>query len=174
VPHGAAEAGMNIHSIMNLVQDFGLAATAIGVVMGYFEYLRQGRQRRAEKYFELVREFAKFDEILDLLRTDSPRLKKLRPWQRERFLGFYEDLALLIHSELIQEHLAFYTFGYWLDRVWESKHFWSNAKNKEDGYWFLLRQLHFRMKQREAGFHAFLQRYDGGESYARVRRTFRF
>ncbi|MGH7442363.1 MAG: hypothetical protein ACREKE_06800, partial [bacterium] len=130
--------------IINLLQDVGVAVTAIGLVMGYFEYLRQGRQRRAEKYFELVRDFAKFDDILDLLRDDSPSLKKLKPWQRERFLGFYEDLALLIHSGLIQEHLAFYTFGYWLDKAWESKHFWLDPGNKDDGYWFLLRQLHFR------------------------------
>jgi hypothetical protein len=165
---------MGIQFIVQLLQDVGVAATAVGLLMGYLEYLRQGRQRRAEKYFELVREFAKFDEVLDLLRTDSPRLRKLKPWQRERFLGFYEDLALLIHSGLIQEHLAFYTFGYWLEKAWNSKNFWQDPRNREDGYWFLLRQLHFRMKQREAGFLAFIREHNRAESYGRVRRTFRF
>jgi hypothetical protein len=165
---------MNMQSIVNMIQDLGIAATAIGLVMGYFEYLRQGRQRRAEKYFELVREFAKFDDLLDLLRTDSPRLKKLKPWQRERFLGFFEDLSLLINSGLIQEHLAFYTFGYWLERVWNSKNFWQDPKNKEDGYWFLLRQMYFRMKSQEGRFRAFLAQHNRSESYGKVRRTFRF
>jgi hypothetical protein len=165
---------MSARFIVDLIQNLGIAATAVGLVMGYFEYLRQGRQRRAEKYFELVREFSKFDEILDLLRTDSPALKKLKPHQRERFLGFYEDLALLINSNLIQEHLAFYTFGYWLDRAWASKNFWQDPKNKEDSYWFLLRQMHFRMRAKEGKFRAFLQEHNRSESYGRVRRTFRF
>jgi hypothetical protein len=160
--------------LVNLIQNLGIAATAVGLVMGYFEYLRQGRQRRAEKYFELVREFAKFDPLLDLLRTDSPRLKRLKPWQKERFLGFYEDLALLVHSGLIQEHLAFYTFGYWLDKVWKSRNFWDDPKNKEDAYWFLLRQLHFRMQAREGKILAFMERHNSLRSYGRVRRTFRF
>ncbi|HTA17027.1 MAG TPA: hypothetical protein VK786_04710, partial [bacterium] len=128
----------------------------------------------AEKYFELVKEFAKFGDILDMLRTDSPALKKLKPNERERFLGFYEDLALLINSNLIQEHLAFYAFGYWLERVWVSKNFWGDPKNKEDSYWFLLRQLHFRQLQKEGRFRAFLQQHNRSESYSRVRRTFRF
>jgi hypothetical protein len=165
---------MPIHFIVDFIQDLSIAVTAIGLVMGYFEYLRQGRQRRAEKYFELVREFGKYDEILDLLQTDSPKLKKLRSSQRERFLGFYEDLALLVHSGLIQEHLAFYAFGYWLEKVWTSKNFWHDSKNKENGYWFLLRQLQFRMKAREEKFMAFIKQNNRIESYGKVRRTFRF
>lgn len=165
---------MPTHLIVDIIQDLSIAVTAIGLLMGYLEYLRQGRQRRAEKYFELVREFTKFDDILDLLREDSPRLRKLRPAQRERFLGFYEDLALLVNSGLIQEHLAFYAFGYWLDKVWTSKHFWADPKNKEDSYWFLLRQLHFRQELHKGRFVAFLTQHNRSESYSRVRRTFRF
>jgi hypothetical protein len=165
---------MSIHFIVDLIQDISIAVTAIGLAMGYLEYLRQGRQRRAEKYFELVKEFGKFDEILDLLRTDSPKLRKLKPFQRERFLGFYEDLALLQHSGLIQEHLAFYAFGYWLDRAWNSTNFWEDQKNKDNGYWFLLRQLHYRMKAREGKFLAFIKEHNRSESYGKVRRTFRF
>jgi hypothetical protein len=165
---------MNVHLIVDFIQDISIAATAVGLLMGYLEYLRQGRQRRSEKYFELVRDFAKFDDILDLLRTDSPKLKKLRPAQRERFLGFYEDLALLVHSGLIQEHLAFYAFGYWLDKVWNSRHFWADDKNKEDSYWFLLRQLRFRMEKQRKAFGAFIAKHNQVESYGKVRRTFRF
>ncbi len=165
---------MPVQYWVTLFQDLGVAATALGLIFGYWEYLRQGRMRRAEKYFELVRSFAQFDPILDLLRTDHPSLRRLKPWQRERFLGFYEDLALLIHSGLIQEDLAYYTFGYWLDRAWESRYFWQDPKNREDGYWFLLRQLYFRMKAREPRLYAFIHRHNHGGDYARVRRTFRF
>ena len=83
-------------------------------------------------------------------------------------------LALMLHSGLIQEHLAFYAFGYWLDKVWNSKHFWQDPKNKENGYWFLLRQLQFRMKAREKKFLAFINEHNRSESYGKVRRTFRF
>jgi hypothetical protein len=165
---------MGMHLLVDMIQDLSIAATAVGLLMGYLEYLRQGRQRRAEKYFDLVREFGKFDEILDLLQDDSPKLKRLKSSQRERFLGFYEDLALLVHSGLIQEHLAFYAFGYWLDKAWNSKHFWQDPKNKENGYWFLLRQLHFRMRAREGKFMAFIKEHNRSESYGKVRRTFRF
>jgi hypothetical protein len=160
--------------IVNLIQDASIAVTGIGLVMGYLECLRQGRQRRAEKYFELVKEFNKFDEILDLLQSDSPKLAKLRHSQREHFLGFYEDLALMLNSGLIQEHLAFYAFGYWLDKAWNSKHFWQDPKNKENTYWFLLRQLQFRMRDREKGFRAFLNVNNHSGAYGKVRRTFRF
>ena len=165
---------MPIQSLVNLISDVGAAAAAVGLLMGYLEYLRQGRQRRSEKYFELVRDFAKFDEVVDLLRTDSPRLKKLRPFQKERFLAFYEDLALLIHSGLVQEDLAIYSFGYWLDKVWKSKQFWDDPKNKDDEYWFLARQLYFRMQAKSPKLRAFLQQHDRSEAYGRVRRTFRF
>ena len=165
---------MSARFIVDLIQNLGIAATAVGLVMGYFESLRQGRQRRAEKYFELVKEFSKFGDILDKLRTDSPTLRKLKPHERERFLGFYEDLALLINSNLIQEHLAFYAFGYWLERVWESKNFWQDPKNKDDSYWFLLRQMHFRQLHQEGRFKAFLNQHNRSESYGKVRRTFRF
>src|SRR5882724_3213213 len=165
---------MPVRLIVDFIQDVSIAVTALGLVMGYLEYLRQGRQRRAEKYFEMVREFEKYGKILDLLRTDSPRLRKLKHFQREEFLGFYEDLALMLHSGLIQEHLAFYAFGYWLDKVWNSKHFWQDPKNKENGYWFLLRQLQFRMQARKEKLLAFLKQHDRSESYGKVRRTFRF
>ncbi len=159
---------------VDLIQNVSIAATAVGLVMGFFEYRRQGRQRRAEKYFELVREFSRFDDLLDLLRVDSPRLKKLRHSQRERFLGFYEDLALMLHSGLIQEHLAFYSFGYWLHRAWESRHFWEDPANKEDGYWFLSRQLHERFMARQDEFQEFIRRHGGEASYPAVKRAFRF
>jgi hypothetical protein len=165
---------MSTRLLVDFIQDVSIAVTAIGLVMGYLEYLRQGRQRRAEKYFELVREFGKFANILDLLRTDSPKLKKLKHSQREEFLGFYEDLALMLHSGLIQEHLAFYAFGYWLDKAWNSKHFWQDPKNRENSYWFLLRQLHFRMTARQEKFQAFIQQHNRSESYGKVKRTFRF
>jgi hypothetical protein len=165
---------MNLHILVDFIQDLSIAVTAVGLVMGYLEYLRQGRQRRAEKYFEVVREFNKFDDILDLLRDDSPKLKKLRPSKKESFIGFYEDLALLVHSGLIQEHLAFYSFGYWLNKVWNSKNFWQDPKNKENSYWFLARQLQARMESRRKVLLAFLEEHDRSESYAKVRRTFRF
>ena len=165
---------MPVRYIVDFIQDVSIAVTAIGLVMGYLEYLRQGRQRRAEKYFELVREFGKYGKILDLLRSDSPKLRKLTLSEREEFLGFYEDLALMLHSGLIQEHLAFYAFGYWLDKVWNSSYFWHDPKNKENGYWFLLRQLQFRMKAREPKFMAFIKEHNRSESYGKVRRTFRF
>jgi len=165
---------MNAHTLVDLIQDVSIAVTAIGLIMGYLEYLRQGRQRRAEKYFELVREFGKYGEIIDLLRDDSPKLKKLKHSQREEFLGFYEDLALMLHSGLIQEHLAFYAFGYWLDKVWNSKHFWHDPKNKENTYWFLARQLQARLQSRRGKLMEFLKKHDRIESYPIVRRTFRF
>lgn len=165
---------MSLQSLFNLIQGLGAAAAAIGLVMGYLEYLRQGRQRRAEKYFEMVRNFNQHDEVIELLRADSPKLKNFSAAKKERFLGFYEDLALLIHSGLIQEDLAIYTFGYWLQQAWRSKHFWQDEKNKEDAYWFLLRQLHFRMEAKLPGLRVFLKEHDRSEAYGRVKRTFRF
>jgi hypothetical protein len=165
---------MEIQTVINLVQDIGATAAAVGLAMGYMEYLRQGRQRRAEKYFELMRAFAQFDHVIDLLRTDSPKLKRLKAGDKERFLGFYEDLALLIHSGLIREDLAIYAFGYWLEKAWNSEQFWSDPKNKEDAYWFLARQLHFRIQARSPKLTAFLKQHDRSESYGRVRRSFRF
>jgi hypothetical protein len=160
--------------LVDLFQDLSIAATAVGLVMGYFEFLRQGRQRRSEKYFELVKEFSKYDDVIDLLRDDSPKLRKLKPSRRESFLGFYEDLALLLNSGLIQEHLAVYAFGYWLEKAWNSKYFWDDPKNRENGYWFLMRQLHFRILAREKGFKSFIEAHNQSESYGKIRRTFRF
>jgi hypothetical protein len=42
----------------------------------------------------------------------------------EYFLGFFEEVALMMNSGLIRKEVAHYMFGYYAIHCWDSKNFW--------------------------------------------------
>lgn len=53
-------------------------------------------------------------EILCLIDSDNPCLKEQDMWDKKRkFLTFFEEIELLIQSNLVDRNVAYYMFGYY-------------------------------------------------------------
>src|ERR1700710_2074371 len=84
---------------------------------GVLEYGRQGRYKRAEQFVHMRRRFLEtplFQDILTLLPADSVNLTKIPVQDRRNFVGFLEEVALMVNSRLIDRRVAHYMFGYYV------------------------------------------------------------
>lgn len=53
-------------------------------------------------------------EVLCLIDADNPRLAEENMWDKKRkLLVFFEEIALLVRSNQIDQNVAFYMFGYY-------------------------------------------------------------
>jgi hypothetical protein len=130
------------------------AAVAIGALLrAVFEYRAQGRQRRAEHFLKMMERFNgedRFRTLCDLLdHGDEAAIGRL-PWSDRRdFLGFAEEVAILMNSKLIPERIAYYMFGYYPLRASESPAFMGTV-NPDSPYWVLFFDFVNRMASLEA------------------------
>lgn len=128
-----------------------IAAGVIAFVtfmVGLLEYFRQGRQHRAENFVQMRRRFLETPEyrrILDMLAVDDPRLGEESVQEKRNFIGFLEEVALMVHSRLIRREVAHYMFGYYVLLAARSEHFWRGL-DKESQYWTVFRNFAADMK----------------------------
>ncbi|MES2206679.1 MAG: hypothetical protein V4525_07775 [Pseudomonadota bacterium] len=132
---------------MEIVKDF---STLIGVLIalwgfyrGFSEFILQGKQKRAEMFLKKQGEYfenASFNEIRGLLETDDLKLQDIGFEEKRAYLTFFEEIAVLKNSRLINGNLTYYMFGYYATRCLESKNFWLNI-NKDNIFWHVF--LHF-------------------------------
>jgi hypothetical protein len=129
------------------------ALVAVGVfAKSIYEYTRQNRLRRFEKYQDIA---GQWDENKDVqavrLLIDSQEYRKLAetsPDTRQNFIHCYEDLALMRENGLISERVAFYMFGFYAIRAYESEEFWKDLK-KNDPFYTLFCRFSARMQEIE-------------------------
>jgi hypothetical protein len=120
----------------------------IGLVSGAVEYRRRGRQERAQHFLDLRRRFLEdesFRRILNLLATDDEGLTKIPVQERRNLVGFLEEVALMVDSRLIRLDVAHYMYGYYVQLVAKSRHFWDGL-DPESPYWAVFRQFADRLR----------------------------
>jgi hypothetical protein len=96
------------------------------LVKGVIEYIHQGTQKRAEMYIDFEKRFlenGRFRDICHLLETDDVELAEIPFGDKLHFLGFFEQIALLLNSKLIRADVAHYMFGYYAIQAEKSQHF---------------------------------------------------
>lgn len=104
--------------------------TVIGLITFFFgalEYMRQNRQSRVQAFIEMRRRFLetpRFRELLELLASDDERLKQVGVQDKRNFLGFLEEIALMVESDLIKREVAGYMFGHYVSLSRQSKNLW--------------------------------------------------
>lgn len=134
-----------------------LAIILAGVValitffFGVLEFVRQGRQHNASNFVQMRRRFLEtetFRHILNLLATDSPELEDLPIQDRRNFIGFFEEVALMVNSKMIRAEVAHYMFGYSVGLADRSKHLWIDL-DRQSIYWTLFRDFAKLMKKFE-------------------------
>lgn len=142
---------------MGLTQVAQIAALVSGIGAlfvlsnGIIEYGRRGRQVRAEQFIRMrsrLKENATFKEICALLETDDPKLIQIPFADKRDFLGFFEEVALMMNSNLIKKEVAHYMFGYYAIQCWRSDNFWKDV-NRESVYWSVFRDFSSQMEKLE-------------------------
>jgi hypothetical protein len=129
-----------------------IAAGVIGFITfltGLLEYVRQGRQHRAQNFVQMRRRFLEtpqYRQILDKLAVDDPTLAEESIQEKRNFIGFLEEVALMVNSRLIRREVAHYMFGYYVLLAARSEHFWSGL-DKESQYWTVFRDFADEMKR---------------------------
>lgn len=125
----------------------------ITLIFGLFQYKKGLLQKRSEQFLRMRERYVdnpEFQELFLLLETDDERLRNLPYKIKLKFLGFYEELALMVNSGLIKKEVAFYMFAYHAIRIWESNNFWffnntretsSSEFNRESIYWSLFKKF---------------------------------
>jgi hypothetical protein len=120
--------------------------------VGLAQYRLQGKQKRAEFFIELRLKLKKnsiFKNICALIETDSPELEDVAFAEKRDFLGFFEEVALMMNSGLIKKEVAHYMFGYYAINCWDSKNFWGDV-NRDSPYWSVFRNFVKQMKEIES------------------------
>ena len=131
------------------------AIIAAGVVAfitfftGLLEYVRQGRQHRAQNFVQMRRRFLEtpqYRQILDKLAVDEESLCDESIQEKRNFIGFLEEVALMVNSKLIRKEVAHYMFGYYVLLAAKSVHFWEGL-DKDSQYWTLFRRFAQEMQE---------------------------
>jgi hypothetical protein len=127
------------------------------LIKGLIEYRKQGSTKRAEIFLQMrvrLRQDQSFSKICDMLEVDSPELREIPLVERDRFIGFFKELALMRNSGLINEQVTLYMFGCFAIRCYHSKNFWFGL-NKDQPLWSLFMDFAAQM---DVAHHEF--RYD--------------
>lgn len=121
----------------------------IGLLSGAIEYMRRGRQERAQHFLDSRRRFLEdpsFRHILNLLATDDEALCNIPIQERRNLVGFLEEVALMVDSKLIRLEVAHYMYGYYVLLVADSKHFWDGL-DPDSQYWAVFRRFAQRLRE---------------------------
>jgi hypothetical protein len=142
---------MSLDDFRNIAAIIGVFFTAFTFFKGIIEYVKQGSQKRAE-HFDIMRKKLKennvFKNICTLLETDNKELENISFADKRDFLGFFEEIALMMNSGIIKKEVVHYMFGYYAIQCWDSNSFWINI-NRKSIYWRLFKEFAIAMKRIE-------------------------
>jgi hypothetical protein len=136
----------------------GVIVAILTLVKGVSEYVLQGAQKRFEQFLAIRKKLDEEDSFTRIINAldDTPDelndINIITIGEKRYFLSYFEEIALMVNSDLMPLEVAHYMFGYYAIACWESKQFWANMEDeKSDDYWALFRAFAKQMKkQREA------------------------
>jgi len=139
---------------MDELKDFGVLIGVLaglwGLYKGVIEFNLQGKQKRAEIFLKKQAEYfgnRTFNEVRNLVERDDPSLASHSFEDKRAYLTFFEEVAVLKNSGLINPLLAYYMFGYYATKCLESENFWKDI-NRNDVFWNVFNQFAKEMQTR--------------------------
>jgi hypothetical protein len=143
----------------------GVIALIVTVVRAAIEYSKQNLLARFEKYEELSKDWSDDKDVQEIivLLDDDPqgKLAKIHPSKKVAFVGYYEEIALMLESGLLKKRIAYYMFGYHTIRCYENKSFWTEDMEIESQYWSLFRRFAKQMKKIDDDVRTGREKIDG-------------
>lgn len=132
--------------LLSFIKDVSIivagAVTLAGLFASGWEYRKKNRADRADHFVQLRRRFLDdqdFRRILDGLASDDPSLAEIPKQERRNFLGFLEEVGLMVSSRLVRPDVAWCMFGRYVDLASKSRHLWQDL-DPDSGYWTVFRQ----------------------------------
>ncbi len=132
---------------LGTVKDLSIVAAGVVGLIGFFggiaEYLRRTREQRADHFISIRRRFLEtpaYREILDQITEGDPSLASRSIQERRNFIGFLEEIGLMVDSNLIRPEVAYYMFGRYVLLADGSAHLWTGL-DRDDEYWAVFRKL---------------------------------
>lgn len=152
---------MTLDDIKNIALIVSGIVAATTFAFAFFQFRRSVALHRADQFAAMRKrreQSTTINRIAHLLEEDDPQLRDISWNEKIEVLGFYEDVALMVNSGLMREHVAHYMFAYYAIRCWESDNFWHDV-SRESHYWSLFRDFVERMQSLEDGFEFKRSRY---------------
>ncbi|MDR2595509.1 MAG: hypothetical protein LBC87_12125 [Fibromonadaceae bacterium] len=153
----AANDSNDLETIAKIAGVIGVIIALLTFLRGIYEYGKQGCQKRAELFNTMRIKFKEkyiFKKIGDLLDTDDEELKDIPFADKRDFLGFFEEIALMMNSGLISKEVANYMFGYYAIKCWKSNNFWIGIEgsspyriDRNSPYWRLFVEFTITMNK---------------------------
>lgn len=151
---------MSLKDVLTLVVAAVAAAIALATfIRALVEYQQQGRQKRADRFFELRErlksreEFLRLAELLGLEaipdaagQAASHELAETPFRVKSEYLGLFEEVAIAVNSRLVDLNVAHYMFGYYAILCQRSDAFWSGV-NRLSPYWAVFNDFCDRMSR---------------------------
>jgi len=145
-----------------VISAVGAIVALAALIRACLEFVQQGRQRRAQMFFDLRRrlkepELARVAELIDLVRLrDDTSIAELElqlertPLRIKRdYIGLFEEVSLMMRWGLVSPSTANYMFGYYAILCDETPSFWAGDINKESLYWEWFRDFCRRMQSED-------------------------
>jgi hypothetical protein len=119
--------------------------TAIGAVVAFWFKVVVDRRKAVLQRFNKFQQMRKrtdegpLSKTFNIInRSDPAQIAQLKREEKEEFLAFYEEIALMVNSGLLGKELALYMFGAWARVAVKPKSgFWSGGLQTTDPYWSL-------------------------------------
>jgi len=131
-----------------VVSAAAVTVAAITLIKGIIEFRRSTVTKRLELFLSMrsrLREDAVFINICSLLEHDDPALRDVPLIQKDRLVGFFEELAIMLNSGLINQDVSVYMFSYYAVACKNSAQFW-HGLNKDQVMWSLFFDFARRME----------------------------
>lgn len=130
--------------IIKTVATVGTAIiAAVTILKGYAEYKLSAVQKRVElfeKYHQKLKGNETFKRIIELLEDDSTDIINVPRTDRYFYLGYFEEIALLVNSGILKPEIAHYMFAYYAKLCWTNDNFWHDI-NRNSIYWRVFREF---------------------------------
>ena len=139
---------MSLEDVKSFATIAGVTISAFALLKGMIEYKHQGSQKRAENFITMRKRFKEnqaFVELCNLLEDDAEKLAVMPFKEKRDFLGFFEEIAIMVNSGLIRKEVAHYMFGYYVIDCWGSENFWKNI-DRESNFLALFKDFALEMK----------------------------
>jgi len=122
---------------------------------GLSEYLKRNKQDRAAHFIAMRRRFLEtpeFRRLLEMLHMGDEEIARAPVQDKRNFIGFFEEVALLVNSGLLRRDVAHYMYGHYVLLADESDGFWQNL-DRGSIYWTVFRKFAADMRDERSTRH---------------------
>lgn len=114
-----------------------VALAIISLIVARKEYARLHTKRRLDRFLEMRKRYSEDPTIRTvcaaLASGDPGQVRELEYFQKRYFLGLFEEIAILLHTGVLDKTVTLYMFGYFAILCWDNDVFWGSHTEETTG-----------------------------------------